>query len=394
MNDYLDVIEKITFHKEKILNSFLKQGIFPNSNLIADKLNDIDMKLSLFKNYNVVSGHKFDVANFNESLKLIYEDIVILYTILNYLSVKKYNDLQIYVNSYINELSSIVSTYEKKAQYENNSTVLGETILFQDNNFTQSSDDSTTIIDLGDITVEAASEIACIANINNADLDNVLFEFNDGELTVSPYNKEYTTITIPGEKNKKEYDYSLDSDENTSDDNLIINLNEDIDIKDKYDILAGKDKMFVNNYDDNTFHLQEIPNNSGTILFNEKCSINFYILNGQEISFKFNKKPLSCNFSLEDTVITNLNPIQNFHIEFDENTSFAITLNKGCIYALKEDGIINNNKLYYSGPNIATDFHIIQTKPGDEKKYNLKMKIYNDNKNSAEIDSIVIKKLN
>lgn len=394
MNDYLDVIEKITFHKEQILNNFLKKGLFPDNKLIADKLNDIDMKLALFKNYNVIPGNKFDVDNFNESLKLIYKDIVILYSILNYLSVKKYNDMQIYVNSYINELSNIVNTYEKKAQYENNSTVLGETILFQDNNFTKTNEDSTTIIELGEITVQEASEIACIANINNIDLDNVLFELNDGELTVSPYNKEYTTITIPGEKIKKEYDYSFDLNKSKSKNNLIINLNEDINIKDKYDIFAGKNKMFINNYDDNSYYLQEIPNNSGTVLFNEKSSINFYILNGQDISFKFNKKPISCNFSLDDTVITNLKAVQNFHMEFDEGTTFEIELNKGNIYAIKEDGIINNNKLYYSGPNLVSDFHILQTKPGEEKKYNLKVKIYNDNNNNAEIDSIVIKKLN
>ena len=62
-------------------------------------------------------------------------------------------------------------------------------------------------------------------------------------------------------------------------------------------------------------------------------------------------------------------------------------------YAISEAGIVNNNKLYYTGLNISNDYHIIETIPGEEVDYDLKLKILNDNNNSAEIQSIIIKNL-
>ena len=389
MSNYLDVEKKFFYYKEKLINEFTKKGIYPDNKLINKRLSSIDMNLSLFKNYNVKPGQYFDTDNYNESLKLIFNDIKILYEILEKISVDEYNNLQISINSYINELSSLAKTYEKKAQYENNSTSLGETILFQDNNFTITQEDSTSIITLNDITVEEGSEIACIANINNISLDNVIFEFSKETISASPYNGTHDTLTVPGNKIRKEYDYSIENSNGSS--NIIMNIEADPDNKNTYDILSGLNKISVTS-EDNNCYLQELPNNSGVILFKEKSSINFYVLNGTYITFKFNKKPLSCNFSLEDTSITNLNYIHNFHIEVSEDTTLEIESNNGMIYAIREDGIINNKKLYYTGRNLSSDYHIIETVHGNEITMDAKVKILNCN-DEIDIDSIVIKKL-
>lgn len=389
-DNYLDIANKFIYYKEKIINDFIKKGIYPDNKLINSKLKNIDLNLALFKNYNIKSGEKFNTNEYNENLKLIYLDLKYLYDILEKLAINEFNNLQMYINSYINELNTIVNTYKKKADYENNSTTLGETILFQDNNFTIDNEDSTTIIELDTISLKKGSEIACIANINNIDLDNVIFSFNDGEFSCCPYNSSFQSFIVPGEKTINEYDYVLQ--QAVSSNNIIINIDAEINNKNDYNILCGKDLISITDKN-NKYITQKITNDSKVILFKEKSSVNFYILNGDNVSFKFSKKPINCNFSLEDNTITNLKTIQNFHIEVDEDTTLEIELGKGNIYAISEAGIVNNNKLYYTGLNISNDYHIIETIPGEEVDYNLKLKILNDNNNSAEIQSIIIKNL-
>ena len=389
-DNYLDIANKFIYYKEKIINDFIKKGIYPDNKLINSKLKNIDLNLALFKNYNIKSGNKFNTNEYNENLKLIYLDLKYLYDILEKLAINEFNNLQMYINSYINELNTVVNTYKKKADYENNSTTLGETILFQDNNFTIDNEDSTTIIELDTISLKKGSEIACIANINNIDLDNVIFSFNNGEFSCCPYNSSFQSFIVPGEKTINEYDYVLQ--QAAPSNNIIINIDTEINNKNDYDILCGKNLISITDKD-NKYITQKITNDSKVILFKEKSSINFYILNGDNVSFKFSKKPINCNFSLEDNTITNLKTIQNFHIEVDEDTTLEIELGKGNIYAISEAGIVNNNKLYYTGLNISNDYHIIETIPGEEVDYDLKLKILNDNNNSAEIQSIIIKNL-
>ena len=130
---YLDVEKKLKYHKEKILKEFVQKGIYPDNKLINSRLQSINSHLSLFKNYNKITGEKFNANEYNESLLLIYKDLKILYDVLYELTIKEYNNQQNFINSYINELSSIVDTFEKRAQFENNSTTFGKTLLFNVN---------------------------------------------------------------------------------------------------------------------------------------------------------------------------------------------------------------------------------------------------------------------
>lgn len=395
VDQYLDIEKKFIYHKESILNQFIQKGIYPNNALISSQLDNIDLNLSIFKNYNKTLGENFNVDEYNLSIQMIYADIKILYKILEEFAIKEYNDLQNYINSYINELSSIVDTYKNRANYENNSTTLGETLLFQNNKFTVSNDNSTTIINLESIELEDASEIACIANINNIDKNNIIFTFTKGdtELTVSPYNISNSTLTIPGEKTITSYDYSLSETQQVNGP-TVLNLNTEVLSTNKYSILSGKNKMFINNKSTNAYSVQDIPNNAGALLFNEKLYINFYVVGGNTISFKFNKDPISTNFPIYNNTVTNLSNVHHFFLECDEGFCFEIELDKGEIYAIKEDGIVNNNKIYYTGPNIVKDFHVIEESTGLINTYDVKLKIYNDNNNDIDIENIVIKKIN
>ena len=174
-NSYLDVQQKLIFHKENILQNFIKKGIYPTNELIAKYIDDIDLNLAIFKNYDKVTGNKFDTKEYNQSLLFIFKDLSILYNIFNTLCIDEYEKLQNLINSHLTELSSIADTYKEKALYERNDTTLGETLLYQKDNFIIDSNNSTTTVTLKPITVTKGSIIACIANIKNTINYNIMF---------------------------------------------------------------------------------------------------------------------------------------------------------------------------------------------------------------------------
>lgn len=398
-NQYSDVIKKFNYYKEKILKEFIQNGIYPDNSLINNKLKNIDMYLSIFNHNKIMPGDKFNTEEYNEYIKLIYCDFKILFELLQELQIQEFHKQQDFISSYTNELYSIVNTYKKRADFENSSTSLGKTLLFQDSCFKVNNDNSTTIIDLEDIKIKNASSIACIANINNIDADNLLFVFTDKSDTsgntkyqIPPYNYSEELLIMPGKKNINVFNIDIPEEQKIVGP-IILNINTTIDTNNKYTILGGKNKIFINYKDENSYKISNVPENLGSLILRNRTYINFYIVNGNSVSFKFNKKPISANFPLDEQKISSLDQIHHFFIECDKDFSFSIEIDKGEIYAIKEDGIVNNNKLYYTGSNIIRTFNIIEEKSGENKDYSVKLKIYNDNDNSFDIESIIIKEM-
>lgn len=396
VSQFSDVAKKLAYHKQEILKEFVQKGVYPDNALIESRLNSIDMHLAIFQHYNVVPGQQFDANEYNKSLQLIYEDLKILYDLLYQFQVEEYYKQQNFINSYINELNSVVDTYKKRADFENSSTTFGRTLLFQNNNFTINNDNSTTIIELNTIKAENASELTCLANIHNVNPDNLLFTFTDPETNktyqVSPYNYSGETLTMPGTKTTNTYNIEMTEDQKITGP-LILSTGSAIDPKNKYTILAGKNKMFLNYKNKNSFDIQDIPTSLGSYMFTDKTYINFYVVDGNSVTFKFNKKPIATNFPTEEQRITNLKPIHHFFIECDKDFSFEIELDKGNVYGVKENGVINNNKLYYTGTNLVRDFSVIEESSGDTKEYKSQLKIFNNNEDNFDIESIIIKQI-
>lgn len=392
--DYLDVEQKINYHKEQIIKEFIKKGIYPNNELIANKLNNINNYLALFKNYNIPEGTFFDTAKLNKQVKLIYNDFIILYDILYKLQQKEYYNLQCYINSYINEFYSIVKLYKDKADYDTHHTSLDKTLLFKNSSFDITNENSTTILDLGNITLEDTSTIACIANINNIDVNNIMFKFinNENILSVAPYNYLNESLIIPGEKDIKEYEITLNEDENISNP-LCLNIDKELENKNKYIILGGKNKLLINNVSDSNYSLLDSDQGLGDNYFKKHTIIDFYVYKGDYISFNYNKKPLKTNFPITSDNIKINKDIEHFYIECDEDFTFNVTLNTGTIYALKENGVINNKQLYYTGIIPAYDYLVLEEQENNTHDYNVKLYIYNDNNNDFDIDNIIIKQL-
>lgn len=395
MSNYKDVNKKLEYYKKQILQEFVSKGIYPDNSLIESRLKNIDTYLSIFQNYNVVTGNLFNANEYNERLKLIYQDLSFLYELLYELTVLEYNKLQNFINSHLSELNSIVETYNKRAEYENSTTTLGKTLLFKNNSFSIENKDSMTIVNLGNVDISNGSTIACISNINNVSADDIVFKFKDVDkenwLVTSPYNYNNDLLTMPGELKKTIYEYELQETQKINGP-LLLDIVSNVNIKNKYDILGGENKIFVNYKDDDGFIVEEKPLTAESLSFDKKAYINFYVVDGNSISFRFNKKPIATNFPIDTQRIDDLNYIHHFFIECDKDFSFELELDKGKVYAIKETGIISDEKLYYTGSEQVSDFLIIETATGDKKSYEVVMEAHNSNED-IDIESIIIKQL-
>lgn len=391
---YLDVEKKLKLHKERLLKEFVSKGIYPDNNIINSRLKNIDMHLAVFEHHNVVDGDKFNTAEYNMAIKSIYEDLAILFDILYKLTEEEYYDQRHFIGSYTNELESIVETYKKRADFENNSTAFGKTLLFQNNEFQVQDDNSTTIIKMNNVKLAEATRVACFANINNVHTNDLSFQFKRGEevIMVPPYNLNNDTLLVPGQKIMNTYNFELQEDQEIKGP-VILDINTVPSTKNEYNVLCGKNKMFVSSSSTNMYKIEDTPASLGSYMTLERSFINFYVVDGNSISFKFNKKPLATNFPLDDQKVTGLKHIQHFFIEADKEFTFEIELDKGEVYAIKEDGIVNNNKLYYAGATEIKDFYIIENIRGEEHEYEAMLKIYNNNSDSYDIDSLVIKEM-
>lgn len=395
MNNYKDVEKKLEYYKELILKELVKKGIYPDNELIQSKLNSYNAHLALFKNYNVVTGNLFNANEYNERLKLIYTDLMFLYELLYEITVIEYNKLQNFINSHLTELNSIVKTYNKRAEYENSTTSLGKTLLFQNSSFSIENKDSTTILNLDNLEIPNAAVLACIANINNVKAEDVIFKFrqvgNQQWINASPYNYNNEVVIMPGERKKTIYEYNLQESQVITGP-LLMDIDSDINIKNDYIILGGKNRIFVNYKDKDGFIVEDKPLTVDSLVFNQKAYINFYVVDGNSISFRFNKKPIATNFPIDTQRVEDLNYIHHFFIECDENFSFQFEIDKGQVYAIKETGVISDNKLYYTGSEKVKDFKVIESAIGEVNEYEVKVEAYNCNE-VIDIDSIIIKQI-
>lgn len=394
MNNYKDVTKKIDYHRQRILLEFVKKGIYPSNEAINSRLKAIDSYLAVFKNYNVKPGNLFNADEFNERSKQIYSDLTFLYELLHELTVIEFNKLQSFVNSHLSELGSIVETYNKKAEYENNSTTLGKTLLFKNNSFSVEDKDSITKVDLGTVEMHDASTIAGIANINNVKAEDIIFKFKEVNsetwLNVSAYNYNNDMLKVPGENKTKKHEYSM-KDNQVFNGPLLLDIGA-VDIKNRYSILGGKNKILVNYKDDNGYTVEEKPISIDSLYIDKKAFIDFYIVDGNSITFKFNKNPIATNFSIDNNRIDNLKTVHHFFIECDKDFAFEFSIDKGEVFAVREKGVVSEDKLYYTGTNLVKDFIIIENSLGALRRYDAVIEAHNSNED-IDIDSIIIKEL-
>lgn len=366
--NYLDMIEKTTYYKERIMKSFLQKGMFPNKLTVQKKLDDLNVRLAIYRRKAVASGENFDADEFNTGMEAILQDLCILYKVALKLSVDEYNDLQSYIDSHLTELETFARHCERKAKFEMNNSYLGETVYIQTYGFNIVRENSTATIHLGKVNAPQGSKIACLFDGQDIQPDSVLFKF--GDKYCAPYSLNNDSFTVPGVAEVKEYDYETTKDVIINDAQIL--KPEKLDAKDESDyiIYAGKSEVMftpASSPASTPIHHFYEKKPGQNISFDEGGRLEFRVLKGTYIHFSYSVAPTMQNFS--GTAFDTIDKRdQKIILEFDRPFTIGFSTN-GQIYAVKRRGVTEKGKLIYPYFDKLHTFHIVEHNCGKMYRY-------------------------
>ena len=402
MEIYKDMLEKLKYHKQIIMNAFIRNNYYPSNEEVNAMLAKVNARMSLFESYISKPGSYFNFNEINYCFEMIHKDIETLYKVLESILTNEYVQLKLHVESTLLELEAKAEHFQKRCKEEANSSSLGITIMFQGNNWNVTTKDQMTILDLGEYEFIEGSEIACFANINNVEKQEVMFSFDCGDpkknFYALPYNL-YDNITykIPGEIgiNKKDIEIDITAIVNNS-----LHLKYDINMLNKYKIMGGKNYMTVTPKGSNKSRLVEFPDiNNYAYFATEDCYIEFYIVDGNVnsnsyLEYNFNMAPNYQNFSLQDGNIKIDTDVKRIFI--DAQAGLVITFRKefGDAYAECINPVITNkDKMIYTGNLDVRQMQIREYVRTNIIKYHVYAQINTIEEIVNHIESIYIKEI-
>ena len=397
ISEYQDMLAKAKFYKKKVLQSFVKQGYFPNNEEIQAALSDIDTRSALLETYLSAKGSLFNTKEINYMFECIFKDLNILYEVLNEILINQYNKLKLDVEARLIEMEQKATNLKRRMDEEINGTALGTTIFFKSNQWEPETNDDVTIIPLTQMKLIDGSRIALFANINNIAADSVYFQFDalDGSnnrFFGLPYNYNEDVYTVPGNLGINRYELNMNG-------KLIVNGNveimlDDVDYDNDYKILGGKMMMKVTYKDDDTVVYEPFADNTRSFIATRDCYIEFFMLDDTIIKYNFNMAPNHTNFALNDGVITSTNTITKVFIDAPKDFVCNFGIEKGEVWSLCIDALIKNNKtILYTGDWTLRDFLILEFVKSYKTEYKISL-ILKSNDNIVDyIDSVYIKEV-
>ena len=397
ISEYQDMLAKAKFYKKKVLQSFVKQGYFPNDEEIQAALSDIDTRSALLETYLSAKGSLFNTKEINYMFECIFKDLNILYEVLNEILINQYNKLKLDVEARLIEMEQKATNLKRRMDEEINGTALGTTIFFKSNQWEPETNDDVTVIPLTQMKLIDGSRIALFANINNIAADSVYFQFDalDGSnnrFFGLPYNYNEDVYTVPGNLGINRYELNMNG-------KLIVNGNveimlDDVDYDNDYKILGGKMMMKVTYKDDDTVVYEPFADNTRSFIATRDCYIEFFMLDDTIIKYNFNMAPNHTNFALNDGVITSTNTITKVFIDAPKDFVCNFGIEKGEVWSLCIDALIKNNKtILYTGDWTLRDFLILEFVKSYKTEYKISL-ILKSNDNIVDyIDSVYIKEV-
>ena len=338
---YKDEIKKIEYYKQQIISEYLKIGKLLSKNELQKKLDDIDLKIAIFKQGYIDNGENLNVEKFLDQKNDIYLDLKILYELIYEFATERLVKTQAKIEYTINYLNEIAKKYKYKTALESIG-IYGDSVYYRTNGFTQYYDKGNVIIDLGSLSIKSGSYIACMLGCSDTEFtgnETVIFNFDDKRVSDYSYNKDL--LSIEGNYGIKNYDYELEETTNTS---FQISLGDDFtpNNDNKYNVFGGKDKIKIYYPISNAIkYVDKIENIPFTS--DEYCEISFYIYNANEIIFDINDKYDYKSFSS----YTNKSPKRRQKIYIKAQAGFVLDFSTdGTLYSDKTVGYIENNNLY------------------------------------------------
>lgn len=384
---YRDAVIKVDFYKAQIMQELTKRGVYPDEVTVQSRINNIDDRLAIFSYMQAAPGSKFDTEKFNQDMAYIWQDLYFLYKLVYELTVKEYINLKAYVDSHLAELEDMARKYHYKTQLEISSTSLGKTIFFQASGYNTEYKQDKAVISLGSISANKGSRLACILEADNVSADKVVFSFDGQNCSPYSYNKDF--FKVPGKAKTVTYSYSLPA-------NQLINSSFQLNIAgftpkaaSQYIVFGGKDTIAV--YDTSKIQTLVSKAQSSPCVIPKPGRVEFYVYGGTFINFDFAKQPLSKNFT--GTSISNLKKRHKVVLECDKDFTFNF-LTDGQLYAVKENGVIKDSKLYYPTVVQLQDFLVEEFLPGETVTYkDVKVTVVGISTDSVSINTVAIKEL-
>lgn len=394
---YDDMIKKYHYYKNVIIQDYIKRGIYPKNSQIEQTLNRIDLALPILQDYEIHEGSDFDTAKYNDTLKQIYIDLQYLYEITNITTKSRLNYLKSYIKSHLIDMQNRANAYNMRALIEKNSTSLGNTLINKNDVYPSIVNNKCDIVLSDSIKLYKQSKLACFVTADNISQDDIIIEFlnkKTGDAYYSTiYNIDHNTFSVPGDLTYNKYNISLSDNEKVNR-KTVLNLSGSTYNKDnKYDIYGGKNKIIIRNADTGECEIKDVPINTACQI-SEHSFIEFYVLDGNSITFMFSKKPINTNFQLINNS-ADVSKNNRIFIECDSDFVFDISVDSGEIYANKITDIsIELNNLTVNNNHRLNDFIVYEyDKEKNQEEYQINVRINNVTDPHMKIDSILIKEL-
>ena len=402
MEIYKDMLEKLKYHKQLIMNAFIRNNYYPSNEEITAAVQKVNARLSLFESYISKPGDYFNPTEINYCFEMIYKDIQILYKVLEDILTHEYAQLKLYIEATLTELESKSNYFMKRCTEEANSTTLGTTLVFAANNWNISTENQTITIDLGNYDFVEGTTIACFANINNIDKNSVVFKFDSGNpadtIVALPYNMhDNISYKIPGELRVVNTETLISK---SSFINNKIRLDHDINPNNHYKLCSGKKYMSVTYKSTGRTNLVEFPDMSNyNFLAVQDCFIEFFIVDGNVndnsiLEYNFNMAPKYQNFSLQDGFIKLDKDIKRIYIDAQKGLIVSFRFDHGTVFAECLDPIVlDAHTLLYNGNTNVSDITVREYVREDIINYNVQVYIDSISDIIGHIESIYIKEL-
>jgi hypothetical protein len=400
MEIYKDMVEKLKFHKNNIINSFIKKNYYPSNDEINAKLALVDSRLALFESYISKPGSYMNIKELNYCFEMIAKDIEILYKVLESILIEDFSALNVHIEAALTELESKADYYRKRCTEEIHSTTLGTTVFFQANNWKIREENEMNIIDLGTIKLIEGMEISCFAEINDVEDKDVVFQFDNNDAEKSflalPYNYNNNSYKVPGVLGINQYDLQMPVTSIVDD---YIPIKYEINFENKYKIAGAIGGMQVTLKRTGETFLYKFANIDNAFVAEEDCFVEFYVLDGNTnpnatMEYSFTEAPISTNFSLQNGEIPLNKDAVKISIECQKGLGMFFALAAGTVYASLEDAIIvNKNTLIYKGNWDIRDFVLREYVRTNTSSYRVKVFVKTKDDIVGNIESIYIKEV-
>jgi hypothetical protein len=240
-------------------------------------------------------------------------------------------------------------------------------------------------------------EIACFAEINNLNKNDIVFKFEcndpDKNFYALPYNYNNNSYKVPGKISVNEYQLIMPQTSIVED---YIPINYKMNFENKYKIAGAVGGMQVTYRSTGEVFLYKFANIDNAFVAPEDCFVEFFVVDGNGsmpyMEYSFTEEPISTNFSLQNGLIPLEKDIVKISIECQKGLGMFFMVPEGTVYAAVDDPVIvNKETMLFKGNWNIRDFVLREYVRTNTTSYRIKVYIKSTENIAGNIESIYIK---